>query len=82
MSDASDNMLKRINDGEMKIVMAKVLMVVPAVISLDSVAANAREGVSFIIDEHLFRNIDIIEEDNIVDDVTLLEVSCEDVRKV
>lgn len=73
-----------INGVEMKIVEARVLLAVPVEVSLDSVKANVKEGVLFMIEEHLFTNEEtreVSDADYFIDNVELLKVSCENYTK-
>lgn len=73
----TQEMMRRIDSGEMKIVEATVMLVVPTHISLGIVKENVEDSIGYKIEEHLFFTDDNYEE--VEDDVTLLDITVCDV---
>ena len=78
IDEETQEMMARIDSGEMKIVEATVKLVVPEYISLDIVKENVDSGVSYIIEEHCFFIDDGYEE--VEDNITLLDITVVDVK--
>jgi len=90
ISEEIQEMMKRIDIGEMKIVEATVKLVVPNNVPSAMVKYNIYSGISYIIEEHLFVIEPHPEYDmelgdfpydvEIVDDIEILDIAVCDVK--
>ena len=81
MSTHTEDLKQRLADGELKTVVAEVVLLVPSHLPMEAVERNVESGVSFIIEEHQFFEVaDNYGGGNVMDDITLLRVTSRDVH--
>lgn len=78
MEERVNKMLKRLDSGEMKMVQANVILIVPEYVTHKMIEENVKDGMLYKIEEHLFFTDDKLTV--VEDDVTLLDITICDVE--